>query len=107
MKKFTHPIKRQTRIRFTNGASFNKHWNYYRPLLNADNNIKSIESSFKKQNTTSVVTNFNEKVTNQNVKSIISDKVTVSNTQDFDFEFTFNIENKLKFNGYLFSAVFV
>jgi len=93
MKKFTHPIKRQTRIRFNNGSSFNNYWNYYRSVLNADNNNKSIENISKKANLTFIeVLNSDAGYLNAILKLSKNKPIIITNTQGFVFEFTFNSE---------------
>lgn len=39
MKKFIHPQKNNTLIKFQNGASYVKHWIYYRSFINDRSSI--------------------------------------------------------------------
>ena len=85
MKKYTHPLKRQTRIRFNNGASFIKHWNYYRPLLNADNVVKLPENSVKFKSAVSFANSEDAFKTSMHSEEISVNKITVFNSNGFIF----------------------
>jgi len=39
MKKFTHPQKNNTLIKFQNGSSYTKYWVYYRTFINDSSSI--------------------------------------------------------------------